>query len=234
MNAELPEHVRRNRAAWDSWAESYSKWAPRAWAQSEPTWGIWGLPERDLRVLPDVDGKDVIELGCGTAYWSAWMARRGARVVGIDNSEKQLETARALLNAVDQSLGSSIATREALATLSSLDRGGRTPAIALTAYGRAQDRMRSLAAGYNMHVPKPVDPGELTTIIASLAGTKVRADENGTASFSRRRAHLYKLVPGGGLPREVVVIGPYTYSNANVQAALAAYRIAKASGLAKR
>jgi SAM-dependent methyltransferase len=42
----------------------------------------------------DLDGKDVIELGCGTAYVSAWMARRGARVVGIDNSEKQLETAR--------------------------------------------------------------------------------------------------------------------------------------------
>jgi CheY-like chemotaxis protein len=48
--------------------------------------------------------------------------------------------------------------------------GGNTPAIALTAYGRAQDRMRSLAAGFNMHVPKPVDPEELTTIIASVAG----------------------------------------------------------------
>lgn len=50
------------------------------------------------------------------------------------------------------------------------DDGGRTPAIALTAYGRAQDRMRSFAAGYNMHVPKPVDPAELVTIVASLAG----------------------------------------------------------------
>lgn len=50
------------------------------------------------------------------------------------------------------------------------ERGGRTPAVALSAYGRAQDRMRSLTAGYNMHVPKPVDPGELTTIIASVAG----------------------------------------------------------------
>jgi signal transduction histidine kinase/ActR/RegA family two-component response regulator len=50
------------------------------------------------------------------------------------------------------------------------DRGGNTPAVALTAYGRTQDRMLSLSAGYNMHVPKPVDPGELTTIIASLAG----------------------------------------------------------------
>jgi CheY-like chemotaxis protein len=47
--------------------------------------------------------------------------------------------------------------------------GGRTPAVALTAYGRTQDRMLSLTAGYNMHVPKPVDPGELATIVASLA-----------------------------------------------------------------
>jgi CheY-like chemotaxis protein len=57
------------------------------------------------------------------------------------------------------------------------DQGGRTPAVALTAYGRTQDRMLSLNAGYNMHVPKPVDPGELTTIVASLAarppGTRV-------------------------------------------------------------
>ena len=50
------------------------------------------------------------------------------------------------------------------------DRGGKTPAVALTAYGRTQDRMASLGAGYSMHVPKPVDPGELTTIIASVAG----------------------------------------------------------------
>ena len=49
-------------------------------------------------------------------------------------------------------------------------RGGKTPAVALTAYGRTQDRMLSLTAGYNMHVPKPVDPGELTAIIANVAG----------------------------------------------------------------
>ena len=47
--------------------------------------------------------------------------------------------------------------------------GGDTPAIALTAYGRSQDRTRSLTAGFNMHVPKPVDPGELTTIVATVA-----------------------------------------------------------------
>jgi CheY-like chemotaxis protein len=48
--------------------------------------------------------------------------------------------------------------------------GGRTPAVALTAYGRSQDRVVSLSAGYTMHVPKPVDPGELTSIVAAVAG----------------------------------------------------------------
>jgi signal transduction histidine kinase/ActR/RegA family two-component response regulator len=50
------------------------------------------------------------------------------------------------------------------------DEGGKTPAVALTGYGRAQDRVASLTAGYTMHVPKPVDPGEFTTIVASVAG----------------------------------------------------------------
>ena len=49
-------------------------------------------------------------------------------------------------------------------------RGGSTPAVALTAYTRVEDRMKTLSAGYQMHVPKPVEPAELVTIIASLAG----------------------------------------------------------------
>ena len=49
-------------------------------------------------------------------------------------------------------------------------RGGRVPAIALTAYGRREDRLNAISSGYSMHVPKPVDPAELTTIVASLAG----------------------------------------------------------------
>jgi SAM-dependent methyltransferase len=94
---DLPEHVRRNRAAWDKWAREYAGPGETAWARQDPVWGIWGIPERGLDLLPpDLAGKDAIELGCGTAYVSAWMARRGARVVGIDNSEAQLATARQL------------------------------------------------------------------------------------------------------------------------------------------
>jgi ubiquinone/menaquinone biosynthesis C-methylase UbiE len=95
MDAELPEHVRRNREAWDTWAPEYAEWAPRAWSDEAITWGIFSVPEADLGVLPDdVAGLDVVELGCGTAYVSAWLARRGAHPVGIDNSPAQLATAR--------------------------------------------------------------------------------------------------------------------------------------------
>lgn len=50
------------------------------------------------------------------------------------------------------------------------ERGGRIPAVALTAYARVEDRLRALSAGYNMHVPKPVEPAELAIVIASLTG----------------------------------------------------------------
>jgi signal transduction histidine kinase/ActR/RegA family two-component response regulator len=50
------------------------------------------------------------------------------------------------------------------------DQGGKTPAVALSAYNRPEDRVRSLRAGFNFHVSKPVEPNELTAIVASLAG----------------------------------------------------------------
>ncbi|WP_437680827.1 hybrid sensor histidine kinase/response regulator [Sorangium sp. So ce131] len=51
--------------------------------------------------------------------------------------------------------------------------GGRIPAVALTAYARTEDRMRALRAGFNTHVPKPIDPAELLAVIANLAGATV-------------------------------------------------------------
>ena len=48
------------------------------------------------------------------------------------------------------------------------ERGGRTPAIALTGYATRKDRERALAAGYQLHIAKPVEPAELATAIASL------------------------------------------------------------------
>ena len=95
----LPDHVVRNRAAWDEWAPDYVANGERSWRlePGEEKWGVWDIAERDVRLLPDdLAGKDTIELGCGTAYVSAWLARRGARPVGIDNSVQPLATARRL------------------------------------------------------------------------------------------------------------------------------------------
>jgi CheY-like chemotaxis protein len=50
------------------------------------------------------------------------------------------------------------------------EEGGRIPAAALTAYARPEDRMRALMAGFQIHVPKPVQPAELVAVVASLAG----------------------------------------------------------------
>jgi SAM-dependent methyltransferase len=93
----VSDHVQRNREAWDSFAERYAGPGRAQWEADQATWGIYSVPEADVGMLPpSVDGLDVIELGCGTAYVSSWLARRGARPVGIDNSPAQLETARRL------------------------------------------------------------------------------------------------------------------------------------------
>ncbi len=65
-----------------------------AWSAPDFVWGLFGAPERQLGALGDVAGLDVVELGCGTAYVSAWLARLGARPVGVDLTPAQLATAR--------------------------------------------------------------------------------------------------------------------------------------------
>jgi SAM-dependent methyltransferase len=94
--SEPADHVARNRIYWDATAPTYVGPGERAWARNQITWGIWGVAEDDVQLLPPLAGLDVIELGCGTAYVSSWLARRGARPTGIDNSPAQLETARRL------------------------------------------------------------------------------------------------------------------------------------------
>jgi hypothetical protein len=69
---------------------------------------------------------------------------------------------------------------------------------------------------------KAAGPARFRMLISiNAGGTRITAEERGTTSFAARRAHLFKQLPGGQFPQELVVIGPYTYTNANVQAALA-------------
>lgn len=83
-------HVRKNRRAWDRDAETYQRDHASQLGGSRPVWGVWSIPESRLRVLGDVAGKDVLEYGCGGGQWCRWLARMGARPVGLDLSLNQL------------------------------------------------------------------------------------------------------------------------------------------------
>ena len=86
-----------NREAWQKIAEEYKEPAEKAWKADDANWGIWQISESTLNLLPnDLKGMKCIEIGCGAGYVSSWMARRGAKVVGIDPTPNQLETARRL------------------------------------------------------------------------------------------------------------------------------------------
>ena len=93
------DYVELNRESWDRGADAYQREHNEHIGRAEPRWGLWQLPEDELQVLGDVAGKDILELGCGAAQWSIRLAERGARVVGLDNSARQLGHARAALEA---------------------------------------------------------------------------------------------------------------------------------------
>jgi SAM-dependent methyltransferase len=92
------EDAARNRDLWTTINAAHAAGKAREkWEQDEITWGIWETPDADLGVIGDVAGLDVVELGCGTAYFSAWLARRGARPIGVDITPAQLDSARAVM-----------------------------------------------------------------------------------------------------------------------------------------
>ncbi len=83
-----------NRALWAVVNQRFTDAAAdEMWRLPEAVWGLFGVPEHDLGVLGDVRGLDVAEVGCGTAYFSAWLVRAGAAVVAVDVSGEQLRTA---------------------------------------------------------------------------------------------------------------------------------------------
>ncbi|MBA3431556.1 MAG: class I SAM-dependent methyltransferase [Actinobacteria bacterium] len=92
------DHVRNNRAGWNDYSAEYEAEHASQLSRSPDAWGAFSIPESTLRVLDDVTGTSVLELGCGAARWSIALAGRGAEPTGIDLSERQLEVARRLVD----------------------------------------------------------------------------------------------------------------------------------------
>jgi len=104
--------VRTNRAHWNAISDQYQEQNAPQLNLKELAWGVFAIPEDELRVLGDMADKDVLEFGCGAAQWSIFLARRGARAIGMDLSEKQLRHARRLF----AELGATVPLVQASAT----------------------------------------------------------------------------------------------------------------------
>jgi len=72
-------YIKRNQAQWNRFASEFSAPGRQAWASREPYWGVWSIPESKASILPkNIKGLHTLELGCGTAYVSAWLRSAGA------------------------------------------------------------------------------------------------------------------------------------------------------------
>ncbi|HEX8130664.1 MAG TPA: ATP-binding protein [Pyrinomonadaceae bacterium] len=125
------------------------------------------LSLNDLRVLVVEDVPDARDLV------TAVLTESGAEVVAVGSAgealaEMERQRFDVLVSDIRMPLMDGYTLIEQVRRLS-LERGGRIPAVALTAYAGAKDRMRVFTAGYQRHLPKPVEPIELTTVVADLA-----------------------------------------------------------------
>jgi len=96
--SEMKPYLDRTREAWTGYNTDFHDMGRASWSTDEIKWGIWSLPESTVGALGDLSllkGIDAVELGCGTAYFSAWLMKHGAKPVGIDLTPAQLESARA-------------------------------------------------------------------------------------------------------------------------------------------
>jgi signal transduction histidine kinase len=141
---------------------------PSVQATAGAATGVDRLPPlAGIRVLVVDDDADA------RALVTAVLAQSGAEVVTASSTQEALDSlARArphvLVSDLSMPGDDGYALLERVRALG-LDRDGRVPAVALTAFARAEDRARALAAGYAVHVPKPVEPAELVEVVARLA-----------------------------------------------------------------
>jgi signal transduction histidine kinase/CheY-like chemotaxis protein len=160
------------------------------------------LPRMSVRTLARGPGTETPHPGMdGELPMEAAPHLDGIRVLVVDDERDARELISASLSACGADVASAASAAEALEVLSRYpphvlvsdiempgedgyallkrlrqlprDRGGLTPAVALTAYAGAEDRMRALLAGFQVHLPKPVQPAELAAVVASLTASRM-------------------------------------------------------------
>ncbi len=94
----------KNRIFWNSTSATYQATHGPALNEKPRAWGVWRIPESELDVLGQVEGRRILELGCGAAQWTVALAAQGARATGIDLSEHQLSQAQRSSQTVSRSL----------------------------------------------------------------------------------------------------------------------------------
>jgi SAM-dependent methyltransferase len=108
------DHISVNRRCWEQSSANYQHRHGATLEASPAAWGSWRIPESDLHVLGDTADKDVLELGCGAAQWSNYLAGQGARPVGLDITAGQLAHAKSLMSAVNRTVPLVLADAEAV------------------------------------------------------------------------------------------------------------------------
>ena len=93
----MADHVEQNRAQWNARSDAYQAQHAGMISYERLAWGVWQIPEEEVRALPEVGGLDVLEFGCGACQWGIALAQRGARMTGLDFSERQLSHGRGLM-----------------------------------------------------------------------------------------------------------------------------------------
>ena len=157
------------------------------------------LPLMPIRIEVNNPNRVHPTVGDGVPFESA-PSLAGIRVIVVDDEADSREFIVALLEQCGAQVTAVASAREAIEAVSQVkadvlvsdigmpeedgyslirkvrtlcaEQGGKIPAVALTAYARAEDRTRAIAEGFQMHIPKPVEPAELATVVASLAARR--------------------------------------------------------------
>ncbi len=159
----LPVAIARSDAQADALASDRGAHPTAAAATSTPAPSLHGV-----RVLVVDDDRDGLEM------LAAILGNCGAEVRACASAAEAFDAVQSwrpdvLVSDVEMPGEDGYAFIRRVRALDS-SRLARTPAVALTAYGRVEDRLRTLSAGYSMHVAKPADPTELAIVVANLAG----------------------------------------------------------------